>query len=200
MPPKTTSEWNERYRGQDTPWDSGLPSRELRRVIDVESIPRGRAIELGCGTGTNALLLAESGFDVTAVDCAALALERAKQRAADRQFAIDFIEADISKFEYAGDPFPFVFDRACYHCVRGIDLNGFLKTLECITTAGSRYLVLTGNANEQTEHGPPRLHEHEIREDLEDLFEFEWIREFRFQDAGGVEGPLGWSCLLTRKP
>jgi hypothetical protein len=81
-----------------------------------------------------------------------------------------------------------------------VDVAGYRETLKKVSKPGTRYLLLTGNANEQTEHeGPPRLHEHEIRQDLEDLFELQFVREFRFEDAGGLEGPLGWSCLMTRR-
>jgi hypothetical protein len=96
-------------------------------------------------------------------------------------------------------PFDFVFDRGCYHCGRRVDLAGFLRALASLTRPGSKYLVLTGNANEQSDEGPPRLHEHEIRADLEGLFAVDFMREIRFEDVGGADGPLGWSCLLTRR-
>ena len=181
------------------PWDSGLRSRELARVLDSGLVSPGRAVELGCGTGTNSVYLAQRGFEVTALDCSPLALERAKQRAAQAGVSVDFVLADLCQFEKVLPPFDFVFDRGCYHCARRIDLAGFLKTLASLTRPGSRYLVLTGNANEQSDEGPPRLHEHEIRADFEALFAIEFVREIRFEDAGGIDGPLGWSCLMTRR-
>ena len=65
--------WEERYRKGETPWDTGHPSTELQRVIREEKIRPCRAIELGCGTGNNAVWLAQQGFDVTAVDLSSLA-------------------------------------------------------------------------------------------------------------------------------
>ncbi len=190
--------WNGRYLSGSTPWDSGLPSQELRRVIAERATAPCRVLELGCGAGTNAVYLAEQGFDVTAVDCAPLALERGRELAASRGVAVNWIEANVCAFRSDRAPFDFVFDRGCYHCARRIDLDGFLKTLDAATATGSRYLVLTGNAHEQREPGPPTLHEHEIRNELGQLFEVAQIRAFHFQDAGEVQGPLGWSCLLTR--
>jgi hypothetical protein len=61
------------------------------------------------------------------------------------------------------------------------------------------YLSLAGNANEQSELGPPRVSEQEIRNELGGLFEVQELRAFRFQDPGGVDGPLGWSCLMVRQ-
>jgi hypothetical protein len=98
------------------------------------------------------------------------------------------------------EPFDFVFDRGCYHCARRANLDGFLATLRRVSRSGAKYLLLAGNANEQTDSpGPPRVHEDEIRAELGGLFDVDWIRPFRFEDPGGVEGPLGWSCLLTRR-
>ena len=76
--------WTQRYLDGDTPWDSGIRSRELARVLDEESIAAGRAVELGCGTGTNAVFLAERGFEVTAIDTAPPALARGRALAEEK--------------------------------------------------------------------------------------------------------------------
>ncbi|HVX64461.1 MAG TPA: class I SAM-dependent methyltransferase [Pirellulales bacterium] len=192
--------WENRYRMGDTPWDTGRPSAELVAVLDSGAIQPCRALELGCGTGTNAVYLALRDFSVTAVDLSAAAIARAQSRARDEQVVVDFLVDDICNLHAALESFDFVFDRGCYHCARRDNLPGFLATLKRATKPGAKYLLLAGNANEQTEApGPPRVHEHEIRTELGALFSVDWIRQFRFEDPGGVEGPLGWSCLLTRR-
>jgi 2-polyprenyl-3-methyl-5-hydroxy-6-metoxy-1,4-benzoquinol methylase len=191
--------WEERYRTGDTPWDTGERSSELVRVVAEEKVAPCRAIELGSGTGTNAVWLARQGFDVTAVDLSELALERARRRAAAAGVAIRFLLADVLALPELGEPFPFFFDRGCYHVVRRIDVQAFLRTLERITTAGSLGLVLTGNAREKHEPGPPVVTAEEIRAELGSLFEIVRLREFRFDqvEADGMRY-LGWSCLLRR--
>ncbi len=192
----TDRDWDGRYASGETPWDSGIPSRELLRVIEKHGIAPGRALELGCGTGTNAVALARKGFEVTAVDCAPRALQAARDKAANSGVDIDWIEADVQDFGEGLEPFDFVFDRGCYHCCRSVDLSGYLQTLKNVTHSGSRVLILAGNADEQTEHGPPRVTEDDIRSDFADVMRVVVIREFRFEDPGGVDGPLGWSILL----
>lgn len=192
-------DWNGKYAQGNTPWDSGLASRELAKVLDEWRLSTGRAIELGCGTGTNAVFLAQRGFDVTAVDCSSLALAQARQKAIDADVAVDWIEADVQNFGADLEAFDVVFDRGCYHCCRRVDLPGYLQTIQNVTRAGSRFLCLCGNANEQTEQGPPRVTETEIRDEFADLMQIDAIREFRFQDPGGVDGPLGWSVQMTRR-
>src|SRR4051812_46279454 len=73
--------WDERYEKGETPWDTGRPSSELLRVLAEESVTPDRAVELGCGTGANAVWLAQQGFDVTALDLSPLAVEQGRQRA-----------------------------------------------------------------------------------------------------------------------
>ncbi len=194
----TDRDWNSKYDAGDTPWDSGRPSREMRRVLDEQGMCSGRALELGCGTGTNAVALAQRGFAVTAVDCSPLALAAARQKANVAGVSVEWIEADVQNFGSELSSFDFVFDRGCYHCCRRVDLSGYLKTLTNVTHKGSRVLILSGNANEQTEYGPPRVTEVELRSELGGLFQILHLREFRFVDAGDVEGPLGWSTLLMR--
>lgn len=188
-------DWQAKYQAGDTPWDSGLESRELQRVLAEQSIAPCRGIDLGCGTGTNAVFLASRGFEMIGVDCAPLALEQARRKARDANVDVHWIEADVQHFGAGLQPFDFVFDRGCFHCCRRVDLEGYRATLRNVTRPGSQCLVLAGNANEQTESGPPRATEAEIRSELGDLIDFVFIREFRFQDAGGVDGPLGWSCF-----
>jgi SAM-dependent methyltransferase len=193
--------WEQRYREGNSPWDTGLPSSELIRVVATEAIRPGRAIELGCGTGTNAVWLAEQGFDVTAVDISPLALERAEQRAADAGGRVRFLAADVlNPAIELGGPFDFFFDRGCYHVVRRISAAQFVQTLLRITRPGSLGLVLTGNAKEPHSPGPPVVTEEEIRGELGQAFSIQWLREFRFDQPAGIDmQPLAWSCFLKRE-
>lgn len=192
--------WDERYQTGQLPWDSNLRSRELARVLTEENIAPCRAAELGSGTGTNAIFLAQQKFDVTAFDVSPTAIEMAKRKTEAANVKVDFRVADLIRFDLDLEPFDFLFDRGCFHCARDVSLTSYQDTLKKLSKPGTRYLVLTGNANEQTEgQGPPRLTEKQIRDELGELFDFEFIREFHFEDAGGKDGPLGWSCLMTRR-
>jgi SAM-dependent methyltransferase len=192
--------WEERYRKGETPWDTGRPSSELVRVLAEEGIGPGRAVELGCGTGTNAVWLATQGFEVTALDLIPLAVEQARRRAEGAGVRAAFLVGDVLNppGELAG-PFDFVFDRGCYHVVRREDVGAYLRTLQSLTRPGTLALVLTGNAREPHDPGPPVVSEEEIRAELGSVFKVVRLREFRFDqvEAGGVSF-LGWSCLLRK--
>jgi methyl halide transferase len=195
--------WDSHYQSGTPPWETGQPSSELARVITQEKIQPCRVIDLGCGTGINAVWLAQQGFDVTGVDVTPLAIEKARQRAAAAGATVRFVLADLLDWRENYEPFPFFFDRGCYHAVRQIDVRAYLRTLQRITAPGSLGLVLTGNAREPSPagQGPPVVSAEEMRAELEPLFEIVRLREFRFdgaEDSGA--GPLAWSCLLRRPP
>jgi SAM-dependent methyltransferase len=190
--------WDQRYREGDTPWDTGQPSSELLRVVAAEGIKPCRAVELGCGTGTNSLWLASRGFDVVGVDISEVVIERARARAAGEPRA-RFVVADVLTPLDLGEPFPFFFDRGCYHVVRRDDVAAYLRTLGRITTADAVGLVLAGNAREKHEPGPPVVSEEELRAELGRVFSIAWLREIRFDAAPGIPVRfLGWSCLVRK--
>ncbi len=202
--PDETRDWNERYQTGDAPWDSGKPSAELIRLLGEWDIRPGRVLELGCGTGENAVYLARQGFEVTACDIVPLAIERAQAKARAAGVQVRLLTADVLALPDLGPPFPFVFDRGLYHVVRRSNLVGYLKTLEQVTAPGGWYLTLAGNANDPVtaEHGPPRVKASELCAELEGLFGLVQLREFRFEGAphdGTAFRPLAWSALLRRR-
>lgn len=198
-PPGVDPKWNRRYAAGDTPWDMRIPSRELTRVLDAGLIRGHTVLELGCGTGTNAVFLAERGFSVVGIDGAPLAIEQAQKLATAHHVSVEWIVGDVGGLFPLQGTFDFVFDRGCFHCVRLANRDGYLSNLKRHTHPGSQYLVLTGNANEVREGGPPRLTEQELRSDLEPLFVINELRPFQFDDPDAATGPLGWSCLATRQ-
>jgi cyclopropane fatty-acyl-phospholipid synthase-like methyltransferase len=197
MPPPFS--FSEMYAKGEIPWDSGKPSAELLRVIDAGQLPGKTLLEFGCGTGTNAIELTRRGYTVTAVDYVPQAAELAKKKIAEAKLKIDVRVADITTDVDLGGPYDVLFDRGVYHSVRLENLNGFRKTLERVTRKGTLWLSLAGNAKEQMENGPPRVHEHEIRAELEPLFEIIQLREFLIDTNKESFRPLFWSILMRRK-
>ena len=72
--------WNENYASGELPWDTGLPEPLLVEFVTSAGLAPGRTLEIGAGTGTNAIWLAERGFDVLGVDVSPLAVERARAK------------------------------------------------------------------------------------------------------------------------
>lgn len=202
--PHEPMDWNERYATKNTPWDSGVPSKELQRILSEGWFGPSPMLEIGCGTGTNAVWLAQQGFQVTACDLAPLAIEHAQRKAEQAGVPVRFLVADVLQLPDLGGPFPFVFDRGVYHHLRTVDLRRFQEALTKYTRPGSFYLTLAGNANDPQppENGPPRVSAQEIVAELCPLFDLVQLREFYFDGVvigGKPVRPLGWSALLRRR-
>jgi SAM-dependent methyltransferase len=192
--------WDSAYRRDGSPgWDTGRPSSNLRSAISDGLIKPCRAVELGCGTGTNVIYLAQQGFDVTGIDIAPTALNIARDKAGAAGVKADWLLADVTRTPSL-KPFDLVFDRGCYHGVRRANAAGYVATLRQLTHRGSRVLILAGNANEERHYGPPRVTEEEIRGDFSEDFRIVELRETKFdtQESGG-QGAMAWFVLLERR-
>jgi SAM-dependent methyltransferase len=188
----------DRYARGETPWDSGKPSDELLRVLDAEKFTGSSVLEFGCGTGTNAIALAQRGYQVTAVDIVEQAIKIARKKARTAAVDVDFRVADILRVDLGG-PYDILFDRRVYHCLRTVDLARFQAFLKKTTRSRSWWLSLAGNSREDTDPGPPVVSEEEIRAELGPLFDIIELREFRFTTNDAKLRPLGWSILMRRK-
>jgi SAM-dependent methyltransferase len=113
------------YRRHRTPWDTGVTPPELVRVVEgpgPDRLPAGRALDLGCGTGTNALYLARHGWDVVGIDFAGPAIVRARSKAARAGAtagSVRFLRGDVThlaELDLRG-PYDLVFDLGCFHGV-----------------------------------------------------------------------------------
>ena len=89
-------DWNRRYAGSELLWTAD-PNRFL--VEEITPLPPGRALDLACGEGRNAIWLAGRGFDVDAVDFADVALDKARALAAEHGVTVRWIDADVERFE-----------------------------------------------------------------------------------------------------
>jgi SAM-dependent methyltransferase len=84
--------WDERYAGEELLWRAE-PNQSLAR--EVAGLPPGRALDLACGEGRNAVWLAQKGWKVTAVDFSAVALRKGQRLAADRRVSVSWVQADL---------------------------------------------------------------------------------------------------------
>ena len=196
-PDECATAFRQRYLEGQTPWDSGRPNSELIRVVDEGGLPGRHLLELGCGTGTNAIALARRGYSVTAIDLVDVAVEKARTKAETAGVRIDFRVGDLTKMDLGG-PYESICDVGVYHGIRNRDLAGFLAAMERATRRGTRWLTLAGNAREVHPDGPPVVTEEEVRRELGPLFQILQIRECRFDLRPDFQ-PLAWSILLARR-
>jgi SAM-dependent methyltransferase len=92
--PDTTfaEQWDARYREHGAAMWSGRPNGRL--VAEVTGLAPGRALDVGCGEGADAIWLAQRGWSVTAVDISTVAVDRARQLAGDDGVVVEWISGD----------------------------------------------------------------------------------------------------------
>lgn len=99
-----------------TPWDHQQVPRELMEL--VAPLPRGTALDVGCGTGTQAIYLAQQGFEVVGVDVVNKPILSANRRAREAGVSVRFVVADASADGVELDgPFGLILDYGCFHSV-----------------------------------------------------------------------------------
>lgn len=188
--------WNESYASGTPPWDTGQPEPLLVEFVTSGSVTPARTLEIGAGTGTNAIWLAERGFDVLGIDVSPLAVERAHAKLASRALGCSFATWDILAAPPPDGPFQFVFDRGCFHVFdEPGERQRFASQVAAAVTPGGVWLSLIGSTEgPPREVGPPRRSAREVILAIEPVLEIVELRSAAFR-----EDAKAWFCLSRKR-
>jgi SAM-dependent methyltransferase len=128
------------YRLGKPAWDTGTVPPEVVEAIEHSSTP-GRALDLGCGTGTDSIFFAQHGWSVVAVDFSPKAIASARDKASRAGVRIDFRVADVTRLDDLTGDFDFALDVGCFH---GLDTSGrarYLEQLARFMRPGGRFML-----------------------------------------------------------
>ena len=134
------------------PWDTGISPPELLDFI--ENHPPGKAIDIGCGTGTNVITLAQAGWQVTGVDFVPRAIKTAKRKAKKAGIEAELYVRDATDLEGITGPFDLALDMGCFHSL-GEAKAGYLSELNRVLAPGGHWLMygFFNPTSDQTQHG-----------------------------------------------
>jgi SAM-dependent methyltransferase len=121
------------------PWDTGVTPPELESFSRAH--PAGKAIDLGCGTGTNLAYLARCGWQVVGVDFALRAVEIARRRLVWEQLRGEVRLGDVAKIESLGSGYDLVLDIGCLHGLSEAARRAYLSGLPGLLANGGTYLL-----------------------------------------------------------
>jgi methyl halide transferase len=189
-------DWNESYLTGDAPWDTGEPNRHLVEFVGSGAVTPGHALDVGCGTGTNALWLAKQGFEVLGIDVASVAIEKAREKTAGTERKCRFERMDFLSDEVPGGPFGFVFDLGCFHVFDAAeDREQFARRVASVLASGGRWLSIIGSTEgPERDWGPPRRSARDVTDAIEPVLEILKLRSVEI----GVRLPspvAAWLCL-----
>jgi len=144
--------WDERYAGDDLVW-SAEPNRFL--VAQVGVLPPGRALDLACGEGRNAVWLAECGWDVTGVDFSKVGLDKARRLAEARGVTVQWELADVTEYTPAPGSFDLVIVMYL-HLPQAARRVAFRHAAAAVATGGTLLVVGHDITNPSAGWGGPR--------------------------------------------
>ena len=137
LPNRWKFQW--RYWRRQTPWDTQITPPEVMEFI--HRTPPGKALDLGCGTGTNAITLARHGWRVTGVDFIPKAVFTARAKAARSGLAIDFLVASVTDLSALSGPFDYVLDIGCLHALNADDRLRYVVNLSRLLRPQAWYML-----------------------------------------------------------
>jgi SAM-dependent methyltransferase len=160
------------YRVGFAPWDGHkLPARLLELVEGRDALPRGKAIDLGCGTGDTSVYLASHGWEVIGVDFVERALRTARAKGEAAHVTVRWLRADVTGLHHAGvgRGYQLLVDNGCIHLLSDPDRDAYVDVVGAIAAPDATLLV-TGFPPGRRGPGPRGID----RAEIERRFAPEW--------------------------
>jgi SAM-dependent methyltransferase len=196
--PRPPHDFDELYRTGSAPWDIGRPQAEVVRLAAEGEIV-GDVIDLGCGTGENALHLASLGRRVLGVDGSSVAVALAREKAAARGLQATFLVGDALHLRKAVPRrFETGIDCGLFHLFERDERRAYAHALTDVLSSGSTLHLLCFSDEEPAGPGPRRLAEYDIRDAFRSLFTPVRIRPASLE-RDDPRGPArAWLATLIR--
>ncbi|MDD1668272.1 MAG: class I SAM-dependent methyltransferase [Methanomicrobiales archaeon] len=186
------------YRGGPPPWDIGRPQKEFVDLVRRGEIT-GPVLDIGCGTGEHALFFAAEGHEVWGIDSTARAIEKAKEKAAERGLRVHFLVGDAVHLSELNRRFDTATDSGFFHTLSDEDRPVFVENLAAILPSGGKYFMLCFSDQEPAGYGPRRITEKEIRDSFREGWTIHYIRPATFESRTRKEGSRAWISSISKK-
>jgi Methylase involved in ubiquinone/menaquinone biosynthesis len=173
-------DWNKVYRGTP-PWDIGRPQPVFEALAKGGEIKPGTVLDIGCGTGDNAIMLAQRGCTVTGIDLSRDAVRRANAKAAQLRAPATFTVGNALELDrhFGAGAFDAVIDSGLFHVLTDAERPVFARQVWHVLRLGGGYFMMCFSDKEPGEL-PRRISRQEIEATFGKLFRINYIRETWF--------------------
>lgn len=146
--------WEQQYSDGCTPWDTNITPPEVQTFWHSGLLlPKGTALDMGCGTGTNVAYLARLGLNVIGLELSVVALTRARARlrsippaVAARAF---LVQSDVSRLPLRGVEASYILDIGCLHTLPRSRRKAYACDVMQILVPGGYYHLYAHNAEQR---------------------------------------------------
>jgi SAM-dependent methyltransferase len=189
------------YRSGRPPWDIGRRQPAVARLERAGEIAH-RVLDVGCGTGDNAVYLARRGHDVLGIDSAPFAIERAQAKSIAGRWLTGprFAVHDALDLVTLGETFGTVIDCGLFHALSDEERRPYVEGLGAVLEEGGRFFMLCFSEHEPDGWGPRRIRTDEIADTFrrDDGFEVEAIQDTRFETRDRHRGARAYLVKVKR--
>ena len=193
----THQTFDERYRSGEAPWEIGRPQPEVVALAD-SGFFTGRILDIGCGTGENALMLAARGLDVFGIDQVESAVQSARDKAQQRRLSAQFKVHDALKLSDLATTYDTVLDSAVFHGFSDEQRPIYAAGIATVLRPGGRMAMICFSDAETREGGPRRVSQAEIRATFANGWAIEDIRPIRYHATLFDDGARCWLTSIRR--
>lgn len=182
------------------PWSHPKPDFNLVEIIKQFEITPCKTLEIGCGTGTDAIWLAQNNFDVLAIDVSPVAIELAMENMNALSVHCQFNVADFLNDDIKNTPFHFAFDRGYFHSFNSDKKRRKIaKKIANNLDDGGLWLSLIGSMDSPPrETGPPMRSAKNLVDAVEPYFEILNLTTSVFGNEQ-ENPPKNWVCLMKKR-
>jgi len=178
-------------------WEIGRTQKEFTYLESAGEI-QGLVLDVGCGTGENALYLVERGYDVIGIDIASAAISKARKKAWKRGLHGLFLVQDALDLQNLGLKFDTIIDSGLFHVFSDEARKKFVKSLESVLRIGGMYLMICLSEHEPPGWGPRRITQAEIESAFCDGFRINYIRKAWFETNLEQCEVHAWLASITK--
>ena len=182
------------------PWQIDRPQPEVIRLIEQGKF-ESPVLDLGCGTGDNAIELSRHGLVVKGLDAVPEALERARKKTeqAGLKQSPEFALGDALRLAESGLKARTVLDCALFHTFSDEERKEYIRGLEAVLSPGGRLHILSFSELETRQPGPRRLSLSEITGSFGSGWRVEDSVRCRYWDRVRPDGAHAWRVSFVRE-